>query len=752
MNGLRLKEVRLHNFKAFRDSHAKAGQSIDLDGDIVLLTGPNGYGKTSLIEAIEALVTERVRQRLGDESDIDNINDLINKYAGTSQANVIFETTEGSLKVKVQGSIISDYIANATDRVPFNNPDFLRVSSFFYQEDLENLFGVRSEVRKAVIQLFIPEWDYEDKLKEFLIKEGQDILTKQIDDLTQKLGDDPEELRKREKNSINSLLKQRDSFPDNARPPFRRFYDRLLDISASNELHQWMQMLGVHTTEGITTAQALEQIYSALGVLHQQDLAWIRKEREEYLKSLKGPFVALQERVNHFPRETFPTKDALREEINTLRQSAGSLPAIKEQIQKASEQINRLLHFPERPWRENLKQRIAVGEIPLLLSLLHLRQSMDEVDWQKLAERLGMDAAGRDWKKLLDDAFSRLEHAEREEGQLRNRLVELETAEQRVKMLENLLAQLLELEAAWGEAELGQLPFVETDEGARHRKSVFLKILSEKVTESQRETDSKLQELDRRERAWNTLMQMIDQWRQLHLQRLQAEKMADPRLRDRIGSLKKLSDSIGRGRKAKINNLFDDARAGLLRPYLDDINKMITRILHRFRLPRDIQERLRITLDSRNIMRFTLPEEDNKPARNAFSTFSTSQLNQAGIAFLIALNIGAGRKHPLDFICFDDVSAALDPVNLAASAMLFRSLAYDKRGPKRQLIITSHHDDITTRLLPLLLPPLGCRMKVVEYLSWSEEKGAQVKCHEVVQACENGLNRLEELLRKESSF
>ncbi len=746
MNGLRLKEVRPLNFKAFRDLHARVGQGIDLDADIVLLTGPNGYGKTSLIEAIEALVTERVQQRLGDESDIDNVNDLINKYAGTSQASATFETTKGTLEVKVQGAITSDYIADATGHVPFNNPDFLRLSAFFYQEDLENLFGVRYEVRKTITQLFVPKWRHEDKLKEFLIKEGQDILTKQIDVLTQKLGDDPEELRRREKSLIGSIIKQSGSLPDNVRPPFKRVRDGLLDISASNELHQWMQILGFPTTEGITTAQALEQIYSTLGVKQQKDLAGIRKEREEYLKSLKGPLVALQERVNHFPRETFPTKDALREEINILRQSAGGLPVIKEQMQKAGEQIRRLLHFPDKPWRAILKQRIAVGEIPLLLSLLHLRQSMNEVDWQKLADRLGLDPAGRDWEKLLDDALYRLEHAEHEVEHLQNRLVELEAAEQRIKMLEHLLAELLELQAAWGEAGLGQLPLVETDEGAQHRKSDLLKLLSEKVTENQREADVKLQELNRREKAWNILMQMINEWRQLHLQRLQAEKMVDPLLRERISSMKKLSDSIGRGKKAKINNIFDDARAGLLRPYLDDLNKMISRILHRFRLPQDIQERLRVTLDSRNIMRFILPAEGDKPARNAFSTFSTSQLNQTGIAFMLALNLGAGRKHPLDFICFDDVSAALDPVNLAANAMLFRSLAYDERGPKRQLIITSHHDDITTRLIPLLLPPLGCRMKVVEFLSWSEKEGARVKCHEVVRAHENSLSRLEELL------
>lgn len=752
MNGLRLKEVRLHNFKAFRDLHAKAGKGIDLDADIILLTGPNGYGKTSLVEAIEALVTEGVLQRLGDESDIDNINDLINKYAATPQANATFETSKGTFEIKVQGAITSDYVANATDNIPFNNTDFLRLSAFFYQEDLDNLFGVRYEVRNTITKLFIPEWPYEDKLKDFLIKEGQEILTKQIDDMTQKLGDDPEELRKKEKDLISSLIKQIDSLPDNARPPFKRVRGELLDISASNDLYQWMQMLGVPITEGITTGQALEQIHSALEIKQKQDLAGIRKEREEYLKSIKGPLVALQERVNHFPRDTFPTEDSLHKEIDTLRQSVRDLPAIKEQLHKTDERIYCLIHVPDKPWRENLKQKIAVGEIPLLLSVLHLRQSMNEVDWPKLADRLGLDTTERDWERLLEDALGHLERAEREREQLRNRLVELNAAEQRVKMLEELLAQLLELQAAWGVAGLGQLPFVETDEGARHRKSDLHNLLSEKLTEEQRETDIKLQELERREKAWAILMQMIDEWRQHHLKRLMAEKMADPQLRERISSMKKISDSIGRGKKAKINNIFHDARAGLLRPYLSDINKMIPRILHRFRLPQDIQERLRVTLDSRNIMRFNLPAERDRPARNAFSTFSTSQLNQAGIAFMLALNIGAGRKHPLGFICFDDVSAALDPINLAANAMLFRSLAYEERGPKKQLIITSHHDDITTRLLPLLLPPLGCRMKVVEFLSWSEQEGTHVKCHEVIQAHENGLNRLEELLKKRSSL
>ncbi|TDA70652.1 MAG: hypothetical protein D9V47_00135 [Clostridia bacterium] len=100
---------------------------------------------------------------------------------------------------------------------------------------------------------------------------------------------------------------------------------------------------------------------------------------------------------------------------------------------------------------------------------------------------------------------------------------------------------------------------------------------------------------------------------------------------------------------------------------------------------------------------------------------------------------------PLGIICFDDIGTAFDPSNLAASALLLRALAYDSHGPRKQVFLTSHHDDLTTRLLPLLLPPAGCTMKVIEFQPWTEEDGAQVKCYRVVSAADNWKERLHAL-------
>ncbi|MBC7348182.1 MAG: hypothetical protein H5U00_12190 [Clostridia bacterium] len=182
-----------------------------------------------------------------------------------------------------------------------------------------------------------------------------------------------------------------------------------------------------------------------------------------------------------------------------------------------------------------------------------------------------------------------------------------------------------------------------------------------------------------------------------------------------------------------------------MRPYTHQINATVGRILKRFRLPQDIQERFCVRIDNLNIMRYRLEARDGQPERNAFSTFSTGQLNQVGVSLMLALNLGAGENHPLGFICFDDISAAFDPSNLTASALLFRALAYDRRGPQKQIFITSHHDDTTTRLLPLLLPPEGCRMKVIEFLPWSETHGAKVKCYDVAGASKNWKEQLRHL-------
>jgi len=60
---MRLVELTVRNFRGFGTS----GDPIRLDRDLILVYGPNGFGKTSLAEAIEWLFYGSTKRRLHGE-------------------------------------------------------------------------------------------------------------------------------------------------------------------------------------------------------------------------------------------------------------------------------------------------------------------------------------------------------------------------------------------------------------------------------------------------------------------------------------------------------------------------------------------------------------------------------------------------------------------------------------------------------------------------------------------------------------
>jgi len=60
---MRLLELTIHNFRGF----GKAAEVIRLDRDLILIFGPNGFGKTSIAEAIEWLFYGSTKRRVQGE-------------------------------------------------------------------------------------------------------------------------------------------------------------------------------------------------------------------------------------------------------------------------------------------------------------------------------------------------------------------------------------------------------------------------------------------------------------------------------------------------------------------------------------------------------------------------------------------------------------------------------------------------------------------------------------------------------------
>ncbi len=111
---------------------------------------------------------------------------------------------------------------------------------------------------------------------------------------------------------------------------------------------------------------------------------------------------------------------------------------------------------------------------------------------------------------------------------------------------------------------------------------------------------------------------------------------------------------------------------------------------------------------------------------------STGQRAQAAVSLLVAQNLAVSTLLPYRVILLDDVTTAYDLSNLTREALLWRQLAYGEgERNKRQVFISSHHEDLSNHLLDLLAPPHGCSMRLVRFSGWSQQTGPTYEVCEV---------------------
>ncbi len=115
--------------------------------------------------------------------------------------------------------------------------------------------------------------------------------------------------------------------------------------------------------------------------------------------------------------------------------------------------------------------------------------------------------------------------------------------------------------------------------------------------------------------------------------------------------------------------------------------------------------------------------------RTLDTQMSTGQRAQMALAWLLASNALLQRWLPHRLLLLDDVSTALDLTNLAAECALLRKFAYTKSERRRQVIVASHHDQLTHRMFDLLLPPEGFSLLEIRLVDWSIESGPVIEAH-----------------------
>jgi hypothetical protein len=112
---------------------------------------------------------------------------------------------------------------------------------------------------------------------------------------------------------------------------------------------------------------------------------------------------------------------------------------------------------------------------------------------------------------------------------------------------------------------------------------------------------------------------------------------------------------------------------------------------------------------------------------------SSGQKAQAALALMVAQNQAAAEYMAHRVILLDDITTDYDLSNLSRQALLLRQLAYGDNDPmnRRQVFLSSHHEDMTNQILDMLAPPHGNRMKIVRFRGWSTTNGPDYEVLEV---------------------
>ncbi|WP_413368927.1 AAA family ATPase, partial [Pseudomonas phoenicis] len=110
---INLNKITLKNFKVFGDEPYTINFE---DNNLVLLDGPNGYGKTSVFDAIELGLTGNIT-RLISLDNRQNPADIVVAHKGASTVEIILEFKDKDSKIRVFQRKLKDRIPNTSKRI-----------------------------------------------------------------------------------------------------------------------------------------------------------------------------------------------------------------------------------------------------------------------------------------------------------------------------------------------------------------------------------------------------------------------------------------------------------------------------------------------------------------------------------------------------------------------------------------------------------------------------------------------------------
>ncbi|WP_081771735.1 AAA family ATPase [Paraburkholderia nodosa] len=685
-----INSLKLHNFRGFSGEH-----TVDLDADLVLVTGKNGTGKTSLLLAIDLLLN-------GPTSLIQNTADL-----KTSTA------TSGRLELMGHSPLQVDLSSLPARRA---YADLLERAQFFFPEGL-----VSPENSQDILSIVAPTATAWQSIRGALEDAQFELTTAKTAIFVQRF--DVE----RERRTVAQRFEQaksKFSLEDALDFPWVATVldSQSLLIQSGNLANYWQSQL----------RNLLDKLAEVAGLDTPIATA---TETDRVLDSIGQACEALRSKV-----ESSKPVDAYgHAPVDALRRTLGNVdsdweidwselfgPKAQDEISKASE-IEK--QFAENQQRLSVireqRSRLEVGSNALAPSLEQIGEQAE--GW--LESLRGLPESMRDegaqlesWLgDLLISAPSLAAQARAIAEKLRQseleKLSEVALAEATIKEIHNrqtlrsYISPVKDEEWAYTAATVGELLERAENRATEHRQT---RSSLDRVTVA-------LGELATAARSWANLEREIER-QSLAIgskeKRVEAERLI-------IEAERTLKRATGKDSVFSMTSAIDEAQ-------LRELLRSLNRLLARFHFPSDfLPIQLQIVSKSAKVPNYRFVSARGPE----YAGLSTGQKTQLAVCWTVCLSYALRDRITHPIVAFDDFTTALDMGQLIPASGILRQLAYCESDEyRRQVIVTSHHEDLTNRLLDYLLPPKGRTMKVIEMLEWTPESGPEMQVYDVKPA------------------
>ncbi len=682
----RLSQISLSNFRCFRDAIP-----INTDADIVLVTGKNGSGKTTLLQAITLILNGYDLKLFGG---VDFVNHYVaEKVASINIAGIKLDAGD-SIKPRSDKDW-RDWESPFTTSRSNLEPSLARVATAYFQDRVEELANGdflkyltgagnqgslvldwvkknRNEWKGFADDALPEEKNWEDERKR---------IVQQIDGIQRGLLD----------NDLQRLFQEFDPLlqSGNLAKHWQTQFVNLakkFDVKAELYSPELLDIFGQKLRERISEEKKQRASQTVAGKKeHELDLKRLRD-----LSLIYGDHIEVipEERQLELAREIEIWKEELvrlRQEQAAIKQCEPKTSAVRDILDTVSDNIENALaeletiNEQEYPLPEDLKQ-----------FLLYLKKTDIEA----------LGTSYNNWQNQIS--------------------VELEKYAQKVSELSGRIEKQT--------AFLEILKLLFHNEQTRQRLKISEVFSLKEYVNSQVHSTVSPKSTEHGYTSYQTLMQLAQYIQEL--MRLEEEYEEHARKKSRMASFQEAKKyaktwSNAYEKESKTSGIFFKIMNKL---DLTDVQKHLGKLLSVFHLPEEFVSGVTLRPKGTGKKAILAPFLDKVD----FGNLSTGQKTLFALAWTTVLNASFRQQLGHNVMLFDDITTSLDLNQITPACILFRKLAYSPDSTKqRQLFVSSHHEDLTNRLIDNLIPPMGRQMRIIEIENYTIEKGPQVSSWEV---------------------